>query len=106
MKKEHNYIVLAMVVLLVAILALSIKNDLGFNEEKRIKDSENLKRDSLMQAQMDSITLSLSEVTTQLDSIRRDQKEYNRIEDLNTDTIKASLSQIKKLGNQIYNSVK
>ena len=55
---------------------------------------------------MDSITISLNDVTFQLDSLRREQKDYNRIENLNTDTIKTSLSQIKRVGNQIHNLVK
>ena len=105
-KREHSYIVLAIVVLLVAIFALSVRNDFRFNEELRIKDCKALQRDSLMQSQMDSITLSLSEVITQMDSFRREQKDYKRIENLNTDTIKASLSQIKRVGNQIHNLVK
>jgi len=59
-----------------------------------------------MHGQMDSISVSLNEVIAQLDSISRKQKEYNRKEDLNTDTIKTSLFQIKRVGNQIHNLVK
>ena len=106
MKREHGFIVLALGILLVVIIILSIRNDYRFNEELRIKDGETLQRDSLMQGQMDSITISLNDVTFQLDSLRREQKNYNRIENLNTDTIKASLSQIKRVGNQIHNLVK
>lgn len=94
MKREHGFIVLALGILLVVIIILSIRNDYRFNEEIRIKDGETLQRDSLMQGQMDSITISLNDVTFQLDSLRREQKKYNRIENLNTDTIKTSLSQI------------
>ena len=106
MKREHGFVVLALGILLVVIIILSIRNDYRFNEELRIKDVETLQRDSLMQGQMDSITISLNEVTFQLDSLRREQKDYNRIENLNTDTIKTSLSQIKRVGKQIHNLVK
>lgn len=106
MKREHGFIVLAVGILLVVIIILSIRNDYCFNEELRIKDGETLQRDSLMQGQMDSITISLNEVTFQLDSLRREQKDYNRIENLNTDTIKTSLSQIKRVGKKIHNLVK
>ena len=106
MKRGRAYIDLAIVVLLIAIVALSIRNDMRFNEELRIKDGEILQRYSLMRGQMDSITISLNEVTFQLDSLRREQKDYNRIENLNTDTIKTSLSQIKRVGKQIHNLVK
>lgn len=106
MKREHGFIVLALGILLVVIIILSIRNDYRFNEELRIKDGETLQRDSLMQGQMDSITISLNDVTFQLDSLRREQKNYNRIENLNTDTIKTSLSQIKRVGYQIHNLVK
>lgn len=106
MKREHGFIVLALGILLVVIIILSIRNDYRFNEELRIKDGETLQRDSLMQGQMDSITISLNDVTFQLDSLRREQKNYNRIENLNTDTIKTSLSQIKRVGSQIHNLVK
>ena len=106
MKRKKVFILYALGILLVAILALSIRNDFSFNEELRIKDGEILQRDSLMQGQMDSITISLNDVTFQLDSLRREQKKYNRIENLNTDTIKTSLSQIKRVGNQIHNLVK
>lgn len=106
MKREHGFVVLALGILLVVIIILSIRNDYRFNEELRIKDGETIQRDSLMQGQMDSITISLNDVTFQLDSLRREQKKYNRIENLNTDTIKTSLSQIKRVGNQIHNLVK
>ena len=106
MKREHGFVVLALGILLVAIIILSIRNDYRFNEELRIKDGETLQRDSLMQGQMDSITISLNEVTFQLDSLRREQKDYNRIENLNTETIKTSLSQIKRVGNQTHNLIK
>ena len=106
MKRGRAYIDLAIVVLLIAIVALSIRNDMRFNEELRIKDGEILQRYSLMRGQMDSITISLNEVTFQLDSLRREQQKFNRIENLNTDTIKTSLSQIKRVGNQIHNLVK
>ena len=106
MKRGRAYIDLAIVVLLIAIVALSIRNDMRFNEELRIKDGEILQRYSLMRGQMDSITISLNEVTFQLDSLRREQKDYNRIENLNTETIKTSLSQIKRVGKQIHNLVK
>ena len=106
MKREHGFIVLAVGILLVVIIILSIRNDYRFNEELRIKDGETLQRDSLMQGQMDSITISLNEVTFQLDSLRREQKDYNRIENLNTETIKTSLSQIKRVGNQTHNLIK
>jgi hypothetical protein len=106
MKREHGFIVLAVGILLVVIIILSIRNDYRFNEELRIKDGETLLRDSLMRGQMDSITISLNEVTFQLDSLRRERKDYNRIENLNTDTIKTSLSQIKRVGKQIHNLVK
>ena len=106
MKREHGFIVLALGILLVVIIILSIRNDYRFNEEIRIKDGETLQRDSLMQGQMDSITISLNEVTFQLDSLRREQKDYNRIENLNTETIKTSLSQIKRVGNQTHNLIK
>ncbi len=106
MKREHGFIVLALGVLLVAIIVLSIRNDYRFTEEKRIKDGTTLLRDSLMQGQMDSITISLNEITVRLDSIRREQKEYSRFETLNNDTIKTSLSQIKRVGNQIHNLIK
>ena len=71
MKREHGFIVLAVGILLVVIIILSIRNDYRFNEERRIKDGETLLRDSLMRGQMDSITISLNEVTFQLDSLRR-----------------------------------
>ena len=87
-------------------MALSVRNDLRFNENLRIKDCETLQRDSLMKGQMDSISISLNEVTAQLDSICREQKEYNRKEDLNTDTIKTFLFQIKRVGYQIHNLIK
>jgi hypothetical protein len=106
MKRDNVFIVCTLGLLLVAIFSLSIRNDFSFNEELRIKNREILQRDSLMQAQMDCITISLKEVSVQLDSIRRDQKEYNRIENLNTDTIKASLFQIKRISNRIHNLVK
>lgn len=106
MKREHGFVVLALGILLVVIIILSIRNDYRFNEELRIKDGEILQRDSLMQEQMNSISISLNEVTAQLDSICREQKEYNRKEDLNNDTIKNSLSQIKMVGNQIHNLIK
>lgn len=106
MKRGRAYIDLAIVVLLIAIVALSIRNDMRFNEELRIKDGEILQRYSLMRGQMDSITISLNEVTFQLDSLRREQKDYNRIENLNTETIKTSLSQIKRVGNQTHNLIK
>lgn len=96
MKREHGFVVLALGILLVVIIILSIRNDYRFNEELRIKDGETLQRDSLMQGQMDSITISLNDVTFQLDSLRREQKKYNRIENLNTDTIKTSLFPDKK----------
>lgn len=104
MKKRSGYIVLAIVV--VVIIALSVRNDFCFNENLRIKDCETLQRDSLKKEQMNSISISLNEVTAQLDSICREQKEYNRKEDLNNDTIKNSLSQIKMVGNQIHNLIK
>ena len=106
MKRGRAYIDLAIVVLLIAIVALSIRNDMRFNEELRIKDGEILQRYSLMRGQMDSITISLNEVTFQLDSLRREQQKFNRIENLNTDTIKTSLSQIKRVGNQTHNLIK
>ena len=106
MKRENVFIFCALSIFLVAILVLSIRNDFSFNEELRIKDGEILQRDSLMQAQMDCICISLNEVTAQLDSICREQKEYNRKEDLNADTIKVSLSQIKRVSNQIHNLIK
>lgn len=102
MKKGFGYIVLAIIV----IMALSVRNDLRFNENLRIKDCETLQRDSLMKGQMDSISISLNEVTAQLDSICREQKEYNRKKDLNTDTIKTFLFQIKRVGYQIHNLIK
>ena len=74
MKRERGFVVLALGILLVVIIILSIRNDYRFNEELRIKDGETLQRDSLMQGQMDSITISLNDVTFQLDSLRREQK--------------------------------
>ena len=65
MKREHGFVVLALGILLVVIIILSIRNDYRFNEELRIKDGETLQRDSLMQGQMDSITILLNDVTFQ-----------------------------------------
>lgn len=106
MKRKQIFIVLALGVLLVVIMALSIRNDCRFYKQLLVKDRETLNRDSLMNGQMDSITISLNEATAQLDSIRREQKEYNRKEDLNTDTIKTSLTQINRIGSQIHNLMK
>lgn len=102
MKRKNVFILCALGIFLVAIFALSIRNDLSFNEEQRIKDGEILQRDSLMQAQMNCIYISLNKVIAQLDSLCREQNEYNRKEDLNADTVKVSLSQIKRASNQIH----
>ncbi len=106
MKNTNRIIIFALCIMCAAIIFLTVRNDVRFNEELKEEIRQKTKLDSTACSQTYSLTALLNNVTDQLDSIRYDQKESNEIMKRDIDSIKSSLEHITRTKQQRLNTKK
>lgn len=106
MKNTNRIVIFALCIMCAAIIFLTVRNDVRFNEELKEEIRQKTKLDSTARSQTYSLTALLNNVTVQLDSIRYNQKESNEIMKRDIDSIKSSLEHITRTKQQRLNTKK
>ena len=106
MNNANKIMVLALIILCAVIAILTIRNDSHYCEERQNEASRIACQDSFAHKQMDSLSMMLNDVTTQLDPIPYLQKENNIIVNQDFEYIKKSLDKVGRIGQQKINSKK
>lgn len=100
MKNVNRTVILALTLLCVAIVFLTIRNDVRFNKERNEEVRQKDIQDSTARSQADGLTAILNNVKDQLDSIRNVQCENNDMMKRDIDSIKSSLELITRTKQQ------
>ena len=106
MKNTNKIIVLVLIIICAVIAFLTIRNDSHYNNERQSEASRIGSQDSSARKQLDSLSMMLNDVTTQLDSIRCLQKESIKTVNRDLDSINKSLDKIERIGQRKINSKK
>lgn len=103
MKQIKRLDSITFVITVVAVVILVIRNDNYFNAARVKEASELEKRDSLACERMDSISLLVKEIKTEMDCIRATQDEAIEIEKESHKAVQQSLDKIQRMQRQLLN---
>jgi len=106
MKNADKIMVLVLIIICAVIAILTIRNDNHYSKERQNEANRIAREDSSARKQMDSLSIMLNDMTTQLDFIHCLQKENNEIANRGFDSLNKSLDKIGRMGQQKINSKK